>query len=179
MSVRSSVLLSLLLAASAAALAGGCGHSSPTAPPPPPSSQSRVLGEPVPAFRRLSVQGGTFDTAETGGRVLVIDFFADYCRPCQRTLPRLEALHQAEPRLLVVGVSLDEDPARAWRSIGRHHLTYPVVHDAGNVLAGRFRVTELPYAFVIDGTGRVRFAAGPEQPEDALGRAALATLRGS
>jgi peroxiredoxin len=176
MSVRSSVLLPL--AAGAAALAGACGHSSPPAPPPP-SSSSRILGAPVPAFRRPTVQGGTFDTAETAGRVLVVDFFADYCRPCQHTLPRLEALHKAEPRLLVVGVSLDENPTGAWKSIGRHHLTFPVVHDAGNVLAGRFRVTDLPFAFVIDGTGRVRFAAGPEQPDDALGRAALATLGGS
>jgi cytochrome c biogenesis protein CcmG/thiol:disulfide interchange protein DsbE len=176
MSVRLSVLL--LLAAGAAALAGACGHSSPPGPPPP-SSQSRILGAPVPAFRRPSVQGGTFDTAEADGRVLVVDFFADYCRPCQRTLPRLEALHRAEPRLVVVGVSLDGDAAGAWKSIGRHHLSFPVVHDAGNVLAGRFRVTELPFAFVIDGSGRVRFAAGPDQPEDALGRAALATLGGS
>ena len=176
MSVRLSVLL--LLAAGAAALAGACGHSSPPGPPPP-SSQSRILGAPVPAFRRPSVQGGTFDTAEADGRVLVVDFFADYCRPCQRTLPRLEALHRAEPRLVVVGVSLDADAAGAWKSIGRHHLTFPVVHDAGNVLAGRFRVTDLPFAFVIDGAGRVRFAAGPEQPDDALARAARSALGGS
>jgi len=97
----------------------------------------------------------------------------------QRTLPRLEALHEAEPQLVVVGVSLDDDAAGAWKSIGRHHLTFPVVHDAGNVLAGRFRVTDLPFAFVIDGAGRVRFAAGPEQPDDALARAARSALGGS
>jgi thiol-disulfide isomerase/thioredoxin len=125
------------------------------------------------------MQGAIFDTADATGRVFVVDFFADYCRPCQRTLPRLEALHRAEPRLVVVGVSLDDDPAGAWKSIGRHHLTFPVVHDAGNVLAGRFRVTDLPFAFVVDGSGQVRFAAGPEQPEDALARAALAALGGS
>ena len=125
------------------------------------------------------MQGGTFDTADSAGRVLVIDFFADYCQPCRRTLPRLEALQKAEPRLVVVGVSLDDNPASAWKSIGRHHLTFPVVHDAGNVLAGRFRVTDLPFAFVIDRTGQVRFAAGPEQPDDALTLAALAALGGS
>jgi peroxiredoxin len=168
----------MVLVVAATAVAGACGHSAPPSPPPP-SAPSAILGGPVPAFRRPVLQGGTFDTAELAGRVLVVDFFADYCRPCQRTLPRLEALHRAEPRLTVVGVSLDGDAAAAWKSIGRHHLTFPVVHDAGNVLAGRFRVTDLPFAFVIDGAGQVRYAAGPDQPDDALGRAALAALDGS
>jgi peroxiredoxin len=107
----------------------------------------------------------------------VVDFFADYCKPCQRKLPAMEALHRAHPELAIVGVSLDESADAARRSIGRHHLTFPVVHDAGNVLAGRFRVTELPYGFVVDITGKVRYAAGPFHPEDALERAALALAR--
>jgi peroxiredoxin len=162
-----------LAAVAAAALVLGC-RAAPGASPPPASSPSRLLGEELPAFKRPTVQGGTFDTAAAPGRVVVVDFFADYCRPCQRTLPVLEALHLSHPELAVVGVSLDGDTTGAWKSIARHHLTFPVVHDEGNVLAGRFRVTELPFAFVVDGRGRVRFAAGPGQPDDAVGRAALA-----
>ncbi len=151
----------------------GCAHA--TSPPPPPSSPSRLLGEALPAFRRPTLQGGAFDTSEASGRVLVVDFFADYCRPCQRTLPALEALHRAHPELAIVGVSLDDDARGAAKAIGRHKLTFPVVHDSGNVLAGRFRVTELPCAFVVGGDGRIRWVAGPGQPDDALGRAALTT----
>jgi cytochrome c biogenesis protein CcmG/thiol:disulfide interchange protein DsbE len=128
----------------------------------------------VPAFRRPALQGGHFDTGDAAGRTLVVDFFADYCRPCQRTLPALEALHREHPELLIVGVSLDENPGRAQRSIARHGLTFPVVHDAGNVLAGRFRVTDLPFAFLVDGQGRIKWVAGPGQPEDALTRAIIA-----
>jgi peroxiredoxin len=155
----------------ATALAGCAGAGPPAAPPP--SSPSRVLGQAVPAFRRPALQGGAFDTAEAGGRVLVVDFFADYCRPCQRTLPALEALHGAHPELAIVGVSLDGEETAARRTIARHGLTFPVVHDAGNVLAGRFRVVELPYAFVVDRQGRIRWAAGPGQPDDAVARAAI------
>jgi peroxiredoxin len=153
-----------------------CSHSAAPAPPPP-STPSRILDEVVPAFRRPALQGGTFDTADTAGRLLVVDFFADYCKPCQRKLPALEALHRAHPEMAIVGVSLDDSKDRAWKSIGRHHLTFPVVHDAGNVLAGRYRVTELPFGFVVDVTGKVRYAAGPLQPEDALERAVLALAR--
>ena len=168
-----------VVAALVASVAAGCSHGDSSAPPA--SSPSRILGEEVPAFRRPTVQGGTFDTASSAsaGRVLLIDFFADYCRPCQQALPALEAFHRAHPELDVVGVSLDGDDARALRSIGRHHLTFPVVVDGGNALAGRFRVTELPFAFVADGRGRVRYAAGPDQPHGAVTQAALAVARGS
>jgi peroxiredoxin len=58
--------------------------------------------------------------------------------------------------------------------INRHHLTFPVVHDEGHVLAGRFRVTELPVSFVVDARGRIIWSAGPAQPDDALPRAVTA-----
>ena len=150
----------------------GCGHVGGSAPPPA-SSPSRLLGAPLPTFRRPTLQGGTFDTAAAAGpgQVVVVDFFAAYCKPCQRTLPMLEALHRKQPGLTIVGVSLDDTPDNAWKSVRRHRLTFPVVHDAGNVLAGRMRVTELPISFVVDASGRVRWVGGPDQPDDALERA--------
>lgn len=171
MSVAAGRRASLAIVAAAAAFGHGCAHT-PSAPPA--SSPSHLLDGNVPAFRRPTLDGGTFDTADAAGRVLIVDFFADYCRPCQRLLPGVEALHRAHPDWVIVGVSLDEDPARALRSVTRHHLSFPVVHDAGGVLAGRFRVAELPHSFVVDGTGKVRFASGPMQPDDAVARAAAA-----
>jgi peroxiredoxin len=156
--------------------AGACAHEPHAAAPPPappPSSASHALGMSLTPFRRPTVQGGFFDTAQVAGRVLVVDFFADYCRPCQRTLPQVEALHRAHPELAIVGVALDPDGAAVRRTIARHGLTFPIVHDAALALAGRFRVNTLPAAFVIDESGRVSWAAGPDQPEDALARAAM------
>ena len=133
-----------------------------------------MLDASIPSFRRPTVQGGTFDSSDTSGKLLVIDFFAAYCRPCQRKLPELEALHRRQPGVSIVGISLDENGAVARKSVARHRLTFPVVHDAGNVLAGRLRVTELPISFIVDGQGRIRWVGGPDQPDDALARAVAA-----
>jgi cytochrome c biogenesis protein CcmG/thiol:disulfide interchange protein DsbE len=146
---------------SLSALLGACAHQESAPAAAPPSSPSRLLDAPLPAFLRPTLQGGTFDSAASSGRVLVIDFFAAYCRPCQRKLPALEALHRRQPNLSIVGVSLDESGDVARKSVTRHHLTFPVVHDAGNVLAGRLRVTELPISFVVDGQGRIRWVGRP------------------
>jgi len=146
-----------------------CGHADPG--PPPASAASAVLGASLPAFKRPSVQGPIFDTAEAAGRVLVVDFFAAYCPPCQRALPAVERLSRQRRDVVFVGVSLDGDAGLALRQVQRHRITFPVVHDAGNALAGRFRVTDLPATFVIDGAGRIAWASGPGQSETALERA--------
>ena len=167
----------LLSGVLAAWLCGACAHAPE---PPPPSAPSPLLGRELPAFRRPTVQGPVFDTAaaHARGRVLVVDFFAAYCRPCQRALPALEAFHEAHPDVEIVGISLDDGPEGAVAMINRHHLTFPVVHDTEHVLAGRFRVSELPVSFVADPSGRVIWAAGPaqaaSQSDDALPRAVTA-----
>lgn len=156
-----------------ALIALGCG----AAPPPgmPPSSPSPLLGRSIPAFARPTIQGGRFDTGAVAGQVLVVEFFAAYCRPCQRRLPEAEKLRAELPDVAFVGISLDETPDLAVAQAQRYRLGFPVIHDAGHALAGRFRVAELPIAMVVDQDGRVRWVGGPGQPDHALRRAVLAT----
>jgi peroxiredoxin len=148
-----------------------CAHGQPP-PALPPSSSSQLLGGQAPSFRRPTVQGLDFDSGRAAGRVMVVDFFAAYCEPCRRSLPALQALHRRRPDLAIVGISLDASPAEARTLIARYGLTFPVVHDAGNVLAGRFRVTELPASFVAGRDGRITWAGGGDQPAGALARVA-------
>jgi thiol-disulfide isomerase/thioredoxin len=159
-----------------ALVAAGCAHTPPDAAPPP-SSASPLLGGATPTFRRETLRGERFDAAGQAGRVMIVDFFAGYCVPCRRALPSLEALHRRRPELAIVGVSLDASASGAAALVAQYGLSFPVVHDAGGVLAGRFRVTELPASFVIQG-GQVVWAGGGDQPAGALVRAAEAVLRG-
>lgn len=95
-------------------------------------------------------------------------FFAKYCEPCQRTLPALERLHRENPDVVIVGVAEDESEDDARWMANRFGLTFPVIHDRGNVLSGRFRVTEMPIAFVAGQGGTVQWVGGPEQSEERL-----------
>jgi peroxiredoxin len=140
----------------------------------PPSQASPLLGAPAPEFRRPTVQGSAFASG-AAGQVLVVEFFAEYCAPCQLRLAQAERLRAAHPDLALVGVSLDESPDAAAAAVRRHRLSFPVVHDAGHVLAGRYRVTALPAAFVVS-EGIVRWVGGPGQPDRALADAIRAAL---
>ncbi len=120
----------------------------------------------------MALDGTTVDTAALRGRPLVIKFFAEYCAPCWRSLPEAERLHRAQGGITIVGVSEDESEAAAHRVRARLGLSFPIVHDRGHGLGGRFRVTALPMTFVMDRQGIVRWVA--EEREHDLERAIAA-----
>jgi len=124
---------------------------------PPPTAPSPLVSSAAPEVRRAAIDGSQVDTGARRGRVVVVDFFAEHCKPCVRSLPEMEATHRARPEVAVVGISEDDDLAGAQRMVATYGLTFPVIHDRERALAGRFRVGELPATFVIDGAGVVRW----------------------
>lgn len=158
-------LAALLVLGASTAL--GCGGSTA----PPPSMASPLLDKQIPDFHRPALDGSTIDTASARGRVVVIKFFAQYCEPCKKTLPEVEALHKDRPDVLVLGIDEDELASDAQQMVQRYGLTFPVIHDGSNVLSGRFRVREMPVTFVADKQGTIRWVGGPAQTGDELRRA--------
>jgi peroxiredoxin len=154
------------------AAAGGC------APPVlPPSAPSPLLQQSLPAFKRHAIDGSSVDTQAAQGHIVVVKFFAKYCEPCKRTLPAVERLHQQRNDVVFIGVAEDERASDTQEVIQQYRLTFPVVHDAGNVLSGRYRVTEMPATFVADGRGKVQWVGGQDQNEGDLAAAIAAVGR--
>ena len=163
---RRAVLLAILIAAV------GCPRRTG---PPPPSAPSKIHEAALPDFDRPTLAGPRIDTKALRGKVVVIKFFARYCEPCKYTLPEAERLHrELAGDLVVIGVSEDEDPRQTAELARDFRLTFPIVHDDGHVLAGRYRVTESPIAFVVDGSGVVRWVGGPGMAPGDLERAIAA-----
>ena len=138
--------------------AAGCGR-----PDLPRSAASPLLGKPVPAIERRALDGAMVDTTHLRGRTIVVKFFAHYCEPCKRTLPAAQLLSRDRPDVAVIGVVEDEDESVVRELVATYALTFPVIHDRGQALAGRFRVTDLPVAFVTGPDGRLRWIGGPDQ----------------
>jgi len=150
--------------------AASCGVSKP-----PPTAPSALLNKPIPKFKRRTLGGGSINTEP--GQVVVVKFFAKYCEPCKKTLPVAESLHQDNPDVRFIGVAEDEYQADVDEMVQTYSLTFPIVHDRGNVLSGRFRVSEMPITFVADASGTIRWVGGEGQKEGDL-EAAVAWIKG-
>jgi len=98
------------------------------------------------------------DLAALRGRIVVLDFWATWCGPCNVTSPILDAFakaHAAEG-VTVLGISQDNDAEDVTSWLVRHKVSYVVAHD-GNGSAGRaFAVSNLPTLVVVDREGNIR-----------------------
>jgi thiol-disulfide isomerase/thioredoxin len=154
---------------------GACGATMPPSYARNPLSPNGTETKPLPAIKRPTVDGHSFDTAAARGKVTVVKFFAKYCEPCKTSLPWFERFARDNPDVVVVGIAEDERESDVREIIQTFGLTFPVVHDGGNALSGRFRVTEMPITFVADPLGRIRWVGGPGQTEADLSAAVSAS----
>jgi cytochrome c biogenesis protein CcmG/thiol:disulfide interchange protein DsbE len=113
---------------------------------------------PDAAERLPALSGsGRSSLASLRGRVVVLNFWASWCEPCQVEAPLLE---RAQSRLLshggtVLGVTyLDLSPdARSFAA--RYHLTYPNLRDTTGNFAHSYGTNQLPESFIIDRQGAI------------------------
>jgi cytochrome c biogenesis protein CcmG, thiol:disulfide interchange protein DsbE len=169
------------LTASAVALGllAGCSAAMPPSYAQSPLSPSGTQTKPIPDIKRKTIDGASFDTAEVRarGKVTVVKFFAKYCEPCKRSLPWFQKFTTEHRDVAVLGIAEDERESDVRDLASAYGLTFPIVHDTGNALSGRFRVSDMPITFVADRKGRIRWVGGPEQTEGDLEAAVSASSR--
>jgi thiol-disulfide isomerase/thioredoxin len=105
-------------------------------------------------FRALD--GGTVSLAELSGSVVVLNFWASWCKPCKRELVQLdEWSRSAGTGVRVMAVSIDSDRARAERFLRSEKLSLPIYLDGPDGLAKSLDLPSLPCTVVLDAGGRV------------------------
>ena len=149
-------------------LLAGCGQGSHS--PPPRTADSELLGKPVPPITRTALDGTKVSTAELKGRVVVFEFFAEYCVPCRAALPAAVSAQRERPEATFIGISEDDGPDTAQQMANQYAVPFKVVHDQDRVIAARLRVQDLPVTIVLDGTGVVRWVGTTAISKDDLVR---------
>lgn len=91
------------------------------------------------------------------GRVVVVDFWASWCKPCRQSIPWLNALKRryAGQGLVIIGVNVDADRAEAERFRREVPIEFDVIYDSDGALATHFGVEAMPSSFVFDRSGQL------------------------
>lgn len=121
-------------------------------------------GSYVPAVATVTLAGDSLVLGETPAAAerQVLLLFTTTCQFCKATLPiwsaLADSLHRIDPRIRVIGVSLDSlRLARAYAE--NHHLGFPIVAMPSRKLRILYRASAVPQTIVIDHDGQVRYAA--------------------
>ena len=151
----------------ALALAGATGALAAAGPgdAPDPARAARVLR----SHTLRGLDGGTLPLASLAGEVVVVNFWASWCAPCRRELPRLAALHAelAGRGGRVVAISIDLEARNARRFLRERRLSLPAYHDGPDGLARALDLPHVPFTLVLDRDGSVVLAR-PGADERAL-----------
>jgi peroxiredoxin len=178
--MRTRTLTSLALFAAVLGTAAGCGNrdaeagaAAAPAPSPAPSPAPPAQAAPAPAaqtfqaapdFTLEKLGGGTVQLSTLRGKVVLVDFWATWCRPCIASIPHLNSLYAAHQKdgLEILGVSLDRgqgaqtgrDVVEAFSRTTR--MDYPVLMGTQATATSFGGIQAIPTAFLIDREGRIR-----------------------
>jgi cytochrome c biogenesis protein CcmG, thiol:disulfide interchange protein DsbE len=121
------------------------------------SHKEAATGKGAPDFTlsRLD-RPGQLQLSSLRGKVVVLNFWASWCDPCEKEAPALQAASKGwGGHVVVLGVDVNDFRGDARGFMRKYGLTYPVVHDNRNVTSPKYGLTGLPETFFLDRRGRV------------------------
>jgi cytochrome c biogenesis protein CcmG, thiol:disulfide interchange protein DsbE len=135
-----------------------------------PQQGKRLLHKTAPEFVRADLSGRKTDLKSYRGKIVLLNFWATWCAPCQIELPKFDAWQKkyGADGLQVLAVSMDDNDAPVRRIVRRLNLDFPVLMGDAKLGAAYGGVLGLPVTFLIDREGRVVAKLKGETDLDAL-----------
>ncbi len=195
---RLSVLLALVLM-----LAAGCGIAAPAGATETPAAkdgpwsddeatikkfEDMLQSHPSVDFTLKSLDGKDYMLSDFKGKVVLLNFWATWCPPCQAEMPEFQKLYERFGAdgpaviLTVAGATLEgDDPDKAKETvsdfISKNQFTFPVLFDADGQVWDTYMQEGIPANYIIDGEGNVRLLVSGAFRNEAQLYAALEAVR--
>jgi peroxiredoxin len=121
------------------------------------------VGSRAPEIGLSDMRGRQMRMSGLRGKVVLVNIWGTWCRPCREEMPFLDRLYQRyrDQGLVVVGVAQDSDRSAVDRYLRRARVSYPIVHDGQHAVAQRYdqvsRERAMPRSFLVDRRGIVRY----------------------
>ena len=119
-----------------------------------------TVGKPAPDFSLPNLDDKTVKLSDYRGKVIFLNFWATWCKPCREEMPSMEVMHKSLEKdgLVVLAVSLDRVTTKKDIPpfIKSMNLTFPVLVDSWGQTDKRYKLMGVPETYIIDQDGILR-----------------------
>jgi cytochrome c biogenesis protein CcmG/thiol:disulfide interchange protein DsbE len=113
------------------------------------------VGSRIPDFTLTTFDGQAYNTADLRGQVILINFWASWCEPCEEEAAELEQAYQEyrDRGVVFLGVNYVDTEPEALAYLDRFGITYANGPDLGTEISQSFRMRGVPETYIADGRG--------------------------
>lgn len=122
------------------------------------AGHAAAIGDQAPSFTLPTLSGETVSLDAFKGQVLLLNFWASWCAPCQEELPAFQAIHTKyrERGFSVVGINIDKKQANAEKTVRRFGLSFPIALDPDSATIRAYKGRSMPISYLVDQQGVIR-----------------------
>lgn len=119
------------------------------------------VGDQAPDFVLPQIsknnEAETIRLSDLKGKGVMLNFWATWCKPCEREMPYMQELYPKykELGIEIVAVSLDSTELVVDRFIDKYDLTFPIPHDKSGEIRDLYKVGPIPSTFFLDSEGEI------------------------
>ncbi len=115
------------------------------------------VGDRVPDLILSTFEGDEIDFADLRGQIIVVNFWASWCKPCEQEAVELEQAYQQykDQGVVFLGVDYVDTETEARGYLAKFGITYPNGPDLGTRISQAFRTLGVPETYIIGPDGRL------------------------
>jgi|HubBroStandDraft_1064217.scaffolds.fasta_scaffold37229_2 peroxiredoxin len=127
-----------------------------------------LIGHTAPDFALPAVVGSNVRLSEYRGQAVIISFWSSRCSVCARQLALLDRLYSTyrSAGLVVLAVSVDDEPVHAEQYARAHTTSFPLLLDTTKAVSRAYAIDRLPSTVLIDRSGVVRYRNNDDRADD-------------
>jgi cytochrome c biogenesis protein CcmG/thiol:disulfide interchange protein DsbE len=113
------------------------------------------VGDKVPNFVLTTFGGEQIDIESLRGKVIVINFWASWCKPCEQEAEALEQAYQSfkDRDVVFLGVDYVDTETDALAYLAKFNITYPNGPDLRREISQAFRTKGVPETYIVGKEG--------------------------
>jgi thiol-disulfide isomerase/thioredoxin len=98
-----------------------------------------------------------FSLSHYSGKVIYLDFWASWCKPCQKSFPWMNKLQAKYPadKFQVVTINLDQQSEDMHDFLKKVPAKFDIYHDPNGQIAEKFELQGMPTSYLINAQGKV------------------------